>query len=122
MSAEEQDDAMGRLGGPSRITALEEKVANLMRRLDEKTSALETAVFGARAQVDSEFWADGCDDLIWHDQSGVPETYLGTCTIVGIGTNWCVARRAREYTDDGRLFFTALPDGDVRRVIGPHVQ
>jgi hypothetical protein len=118
MGAEEQDDAMGRLGGRSRISVLEEAVADLTRRLDEKTNALEQAVFGNKVTVGRELWPDHCS-LSWFDQNGcVSYGNCGNCVIVAVGYDWCVVRPK---TDTTNIYFAGQPGIDIRETIGPHV-
>lgn len=110
MSTEDdQDEAIGRLGGPSKIAKLEKDFAEAVVRLEQERLELKTKVEEqlqiARVTAGAQLGL-GNDYHNWY--GGHPS---GTCTVIAIGFDWCVVRN-----DKGEVFCKLCYD--VRQDLG----
>lgn len=111
-----RDEASRRLGGPSKIGELEERLLELAQQLEEKTEKLEESVKRARIAIGAEIYPSG--NLNWHDENGMYTTPSGPCRIEGLGPDWCVLRTNAMRSP----VFASTPGLDIRNslAIGFH--
>lgn len=105
----DRDEAMGRLGGPSKLRELEEKLADLELRLDQKDKELEESIERNRVHVGRRLWPASAPTT-WHDEAGTMQYPTDQCVIEGIGSDWCVIRSPVT----SAVYFAAVAGGDIR--------
>lgn len=113
MSEEDRDDAMGRLGGPSKLKKLEEKVGRLTRHFTQRTDQLRDAIAVAAVSVGREINPTSAQ-VMWHAENGVASQPTGLFRIVGLGYDWCVIKSTT--SDD--IYFASTQGMDIRHDLG----
>jgi len=109
MSEEEQDDAMGRLGGPSKIAELQDRVTEMKVGLEESIRKLEEATARNRVHVGRRVYISG-SGLCWYNEDGHMQSPPGQLRIEGLGYDWCIIRS--DVAD--ALYFAATPGRSIR--------
>lgn len=118
---EKRDDAIGRLGGPSRLTELTQEYEVLKQRTDDLVTWLAFACVCVGAELDP-----GLAAVTWYDELGRPRKLAAASflprgqpvfRVEGLGHNWCVIRASSD-----ALYFTAVPpDTDIRHDLAPGI-
>lgn len=107
----ERDEAMGRLGGPSKLQELQLEIQKLNERLVEAEKRLQEGVHAAQIRVGSKlFWLP---DLGFHSDSGaykLGSSISGPVIVEGLGYDWVVVRAA-----DSTAYWAANGGFDIRQ-------
>lgn len=93
MSADDADEAISRLGGPSKIKKLEGRVSGLETKLEEATEKLAASIQLSTVRVGASVQASGVRQ--WGGDHSVTAFQGGFCRTLGLGDHWCVVEDDR---------------------------
>jgi hypothetical protein len=103
VNTDEREEALSRLGGPSKIEKLTEKLESLQSELHQlksehqetvdKLDAARKHIKANTLKAGAQVWLGGTPGLCWYSEIGNQEHPSGTVTIEGIGHDWCVIRQ-----------------------------
>lgn len=117
MNDDNKDEALDRLGGPSKLAQLRAEVEELRKQLDRAKSEMSRAMVRVGSRIVP---LNTCNLFNWVDTSGHISSPSMACSIEALGHDWCVVRDL----DTGKPYF-GLVEGrsytDLVDLLAPHV-